>query len=153
MLSTCQLGNLVSTSPAQTYLQTYHIPQTYTDIPPPLKEVPSQEHQECQSQQLGSYNWAVELETYSLKFEYIQGIKNTLADTLTRLIDINPDVKLPEEKPGQEFGYHFLEDLPPIEVGEIIVEGVEIKPDPNTFLKDIDLTLPLQPEALRALQA
>ena len=28
-------------------------------------------------------NWAVELETYSLKFEYIQGIKNTLADTLS----------------------------------------------------------------------
>ena len=33
------------------------------------------------------------------------------------------------------------------------MEGVEIKPDPDTFLKDIDLTLPLQPEALRALQA
>ena len=28
-------------------------------------------------------NWAVELETYNLKFEYIQGIKNTLADTLS----------------------------------------------------------------------
>ena len=77
-------------------------------------------------------NWAVELETYSLKFEYIQGIKNTLADTLSRLININPDVELPEEKPGQEFGYSFLEDLPPIEVGEIIVKGVEIKPDPDT---------------------
>ena len=98
-------------------------------------------------------NWAVELETYSLKFEYIQGIKNTLADTLSQLININPDVELPEEKPGQEFRYSFLEDLPPIEVGEIIVEGVEIKPDPNTFLKDIDLTLPLKPEALKALQA
>ena len=58
-------------------------------------------------------NWAVELETYSLKFEYIQGIKNTLADTLSQLIDINPDVELPEEKPGQEFGYNFLEDPPP----------------------------------------
>ena len=28
-------------------------------------------------------NWVVELETYNLKFEYIQGIKNTLADTLS----------------------------------------------------------------------
>ena len=98
-------------------------------------------------------NWAVELETYSLKFEYIQGIKNTLADTLSQLIIINPDVELPEEKPGQEFGYNFLKDLPLIEVGEIIVEGVEIKPDPDTFLKNIDLTLPLKPEALKALQA
>ena len=33
---------------------------------------------------------------------------------------------------------NFLEDLPPIEVSEVIVKGVEIKPDPNTFLKDID---------------
>ena len=69
------------------------------------------------------------------------------------MININPDVELPEEKPGQKFGYNFLEDLPPIEVGEVIVEGVEIKPDPDTFLKDIDLTLPLKPEALKALQA
>ena len=98
-------------------------------------------------------NWAVELDTYNLKFKYIQGIKNTLTDTLSQLIDIDPDVELPKEKPGQEFGYNFLEDLPPVEVGEIIVEGVEIKPDPDTFLKDINLKLPLQPEAIRTLQA
>ena len=98
-------------------------------------------------------NWAVELDTYNLKFKYIQGIKNTLADTLSQLIDIDPDVELPKEKPGQEFGYNFLEDLPPIEVEEIIVEGVEIKPDPDKFLKDVNLKLPLQPEAIRTLQA
>ena len=69
------------------------------------------------------------------------------------MIDINPDVELPKEKPGQEFGYNFLEDLPPVEVGEIIVEGVEIKPDPDTFLKDVNLKLPLQPKAIRTLQA
>ena len=45
-------------------------------------------------------NWAVELETYNLKFEYIQGIKNTLADTLSRLIEIDPIVELPMEQPG-----------------------------------------------------
>ena len=37
-------------------------------------------------------NWAVKLESYNLKFEYIQGIQNTLADNLSRLIEINPDV-------------------------------------------------------------
>ena len=67
------------------------------------------------------------------------------------MIDNNPEVKLPQEKHGKEFGCNFLEDLPPIEVGE--VEGVEIKPDPDTFLKDINLKLPLQPEAIRTLQA
>ena len=98
-------------------------------------------------------NWAVELESFNLKFEYIQGIKNTLADTLSRIIQLDLDVELPTEKPGHEFGYNFLEDLPPIEVSEVIVEGVEIKPDPNTFLKDIDLTLPLKNETIRSLQA
>ena len=54
-----------------------------------------------------------------------------MADTLSRIIQLNPDVELPSEKPGHEFGYNFLEDLPPIEVSEVIVEGVEIKPDPT----------------------
>ena len=98
-------------------------------------------------------NWAVELESFNLKFEYIQGIKNTLADTLSRIIQLDPDVELPTKKPGHEFGYNFLEDLPPVEVSEVIVKGVEIKPDPDTFLKDIDLTLPLKNETVRSLQA
>ena len=62
-------------------------------------------------------------------------------------------MELPKEKPGQEFRYNFLNDLPPVEVEEIIVEGVEIKPDPDTFLKDVNLKLPLQPKAIRPLQA
>ena len=98
-------------------------------------------------------NWAVELESFSLKFEYIQGLKNTLADTLSRIIQLDPDVELPTEKPGHKFGYNFLEDLPPVEVSEVIVKGVEIKPDPDTFLKDIDLTLPLKNKTIRSLQA
>ena len=57
------------------------------------------------------------------------------------------------EQPGQEFRYNFFKDLPPVEVGEIIVEGIEIKPDPDTFLKEIDLNLPLKPRSIRSLQA
>ena len=30
-------------------------------------------------------NWAVELEQFNLKLEWIQGVKNTLADSLSRL--------------------------------------------------------------------
>ena len=78
-------------------------------------------------------NWAVELKSYSLKFEYIKGIKNTLTDTLSRLLEIDPDVALPAEPPGTEFGYKCFEELPPVEVGETIIEGVELKPNPNTF--------------------
>ena len=98
-------------------------------------------------------NWAVELKMYNLKFEYIQGVKNTLADTLSRLLEIDPDVALPDEPPGTEFRYNFFEELPPVEVGEIIIEGVEIKLDPDTFFKEIDLTLPLKSRSIRSLQA
>ena len=98
-------------------------------------------------------NWAVELESYNLKFKYIQGIKNTLTDTLSRLLEIDPDAALPAEPPGTEFGYNFFEELPPVEVGEIIVEGVELKPNPDTFFKEVDLTLPLKSRSIRLLEA
>ena len=47
----------------------------------------------------------------------------------------------------------FLEELPLVEVGEIIVEGVKIKPDPDMFFKEVDLTLPLKSRLIRSLQA
>ena len=59
-------------------------------------------------------NWAVNLKSYNLKFEYIQGIPNTLADTLSRLIEIGPDVTLPMEPPGVKFGYNYFKELPPV---------------------------------------
>ena len=98
-------------------------------------------------------NWAVELKSYNLKFQYIQGVKNTLADTLSRLLEIDPDVALPAEPQGTEFSYNFLEELPPVEVVEIIVEGVKLKPNSDTFFKKVDLTLPLKSRSIRSLQA
>ena len=38
-------------------------------------------------------NWAVELETFNIKFEHISGIKNTLADTLSRIIKVDPEAR------------------------------------------------------------
>ena len=46
-----------------------------------------------------------------------------------------------------------MKELPPVKVGETIVEGVKIKPDPNTFFKEVDLTLPLKARSIRSLQA
>ena len=37
-------------------------------------------------------NWAIEISPYRIKFEYIKGIKNTLADTMSRLITIIPEI-------------------------------------------------------------
>ena len=41
-------------------------------------------------------NWAVEISAHRIKFKYIKGIKNTLADTMSRLIKIDPEMKLEE---------------------------------------------------------
>ena len=46
-------------------------------------------------------NWAVELEAQNITFEYIPGIWNTLADTLSRLIEIDEDIKLQPEEEGK----------------------------------------------------
>ena len=46
-------------------------------------------------------NWAVELQQFNLDFEYIEGIKNTLADTMSRLVKINPSIEKEPEKEDQ----------------------------------------------------
>ena len=50
-------------------------------------------------------NWAMELKSFNIKFEYIQGSKNVLVDTLSRMIDIDEDTQLAPEEQGYEFGY------------------------------------------------
>ena len=75
-------------------------------------------------------NWAMELESVNIQFEYIQGSKNVLTDTLSRLIDINQDTQLPPEEQGYEFGYALFEELPKIkyyEINEVIAGDKEIK--------------------------
>ena len=64
-------------------------------------------------------NWAIEISPFRIKFEYIKGIKNTLADTMSRLIKITPEVKLENEPEGYEFGYYAFEDLEPIQINEM----------------------------------
>ena len=66
-------------------------------------------------------NWAVELESQKIDFVFIPGVKNVLADTLSRLIEVNSDVKLPEEEEGHEFGYVPFKQLPPAQV-EVLEE-------------------------------
>ena len=49
-------------------------------------------------------NWGVELASkYILKFEYVKGIKNTLADTMSRLVTLDPDISLGKEPEGYQF--------------------------------------------------
>ena len=64
-------------------------------------------------------NWAIEISPFRITFEYIKGIKNTMADTMSRLIDIDPQTQ-PEPKPqGYKFGYYIFDELPSLEVYNI----------------------------------
>ena len=69
-------------------------------------------------------NWIVELESQNINFEFIAGTKNILADTLSRLIELDESIKLPEEEKGYEFGYTPFEKLPPARV--TVIEEVII---------------------------
>ena len=102
-------------------------------------------------------NWAVELESQNITFEYIPGIKNTLADTLSRLIDIDENIKLQPEEKGKEFGYFPFEELPPAQtqmVEEIITGETGTlsihHTDPTEINREIQL--PLKDEKLARLQ-
>ena len=96
-------------------------------------------------------NWAVELESQNITFEYIPGIRNTLADTLSRLIEMDETIKPTPEKDGKEFGYFPFEELPPATtqvIEEVIkcVDGtnnINIKHmDPVTQPKEVELPMP-----------
>ena len=70
-------------------------------------------------------SWAVELETQNINFKFIAGTKNVLADTLSRLIELDKSIKLPEEEPVYEFGYTPFEELPPARV-TVVKEVVRV---------------------------
>ena len=61
-------------------------------------------------------NWVIEISPFRITFEYIKGIKNTLADTMSRLIDIDPQIQPEPEPEGYEFGYYTFDELPNLEV-------------------------------------
>ena len=94
-------------------------------------------------------NWAVELEQLNLKLEWIMGSKNTLADTLSRLLDVCPEAKLEPEPVGQEFGSYCFEEMKPVEV-EYIEEIDTVKIQHSEDFKEIKL--PLQNAQMELLQ-
>ena len=102
-------------------------------------------------------NWAVELESQDITFEYIPGIRNTLADTLSRLVDMDENIQLQPEEEGKEFGYFPFEELPPVttqvleeviacEIGNISIQHT----DPIEI--NTDIQLPLKDDKLAKLQ-
>ena len=104
-------------------------------------------------------NWAMELEAFNIQFDYIKGSNNILADTLSRLISIDPDTPTMPEEPGYEFGYAIFEEFLKVqtktyEINEVIV-GMDteiIKNDPELQNSLQCIKTPIAPQRLRKLQ-
>ena len=70
-------------------------------------------------------NWAVELEQFKIKLDWISGVKNTLADSLSRLLDMTPEAEPTKESPGEEFSVVCFEELDTVKVHEVLIELIE----------------------------
>ena len=96
-------------------------------------------------------NWAIEISPFRITFEYIKGIKNTLADNMSRLIDIDPQIQQDSEPEGYKFGYYTFDTLPAMEVSNIEVtketSSEKEKDDMETIVR-----LPLTDDMLSNLQ-
>ena len=97
-------------------------------------------------------NWAIEISPFRITFEYIKGIKNTLADTMSQLINIDPQIQQDSEPEGYEFSYYTFDTLPALEV-----LNVETTQDTSVCVnKDNDtdylLELPIDNNTLSRLQ-
>ena len=102
----------------------------------------------------------MELETFNIRFEHVSGRANILADTLSHLVDIDPDARLDRENARWELGYYVFELLPKVS-GDDIVQICEILSGENVIRPDSDiqqpfiqqLRSPLTLDQLCALQA
>ena len=70
-------------------------------------------------------NWAVELEQFKIELDWISGVKNTLVDNLSRLLDMTPEAEPTQEPPGEEFGVACFEELETAKVHEVFMEWIE----------------------------
>ena len=78
-------------------------------------------------------NWAIKISPFRITFEYIKGIKNTLADTMSRLIDVDLQIQPEPEPERYELCYYTFDPLPTLEVS-----NVEITQDLSLEMKDKD---------------
>ena len=89
-------------------------------------------------------NQAIEISPFRITFKYIKGIKNTLADTMSQLIDINPQVQQDSEPEGYEFGYYTFDTLPTLEVSNIETTqdtSVHVNDDSNINSSLLELSI------------
>ena len=92
---------------------------------------------------------------FNIQFKHISGIQNTLADTLMRIVRIDPGMKPVPEKEGYEIGYSCFEELPPAEVfnvDEAVTKEVNLHSDIDIAIPEVECTLPVPTAKLLSLQ-
>ena len=105
-------------------------------------------------------NWSTEIESFNINFVHILGKANVLADTLSRLIDTDHDLKQEPELEGHEFGKYCFETLPKargttshIKLGGDMAEVCEIQITyDNPKNSELSVELPLEDDKFASLQ-
>ena len=97
-------------------------------------------------------NWAIQISPFRITFKYIKGIKNTLADMMSRLIEIDPQVRQDIEPEGYEFGYYTFDPLPTMEVSYINATQSITNEKEDKEVEHL-LQLPLTDDILSQLQS
>ena len=95
-------------------------------------------------------NWSLDIAHYNLQFKYVKGIKNTLADTMSRLVQLDPAIKQEPEPEGYQFGQPLKKE-PVEEVVATVQGGMDsenelIPPDPK-------ITCGVTPTELKEMQS
>ena len=78
-----------------------------------------------------------------------------MADTLSRIVKVDPYIQSEPEQEGYEFGYSCFEELPPVEVftvEENVVKDVNLQPDEEIGIPEWECILPVPKEKLFHLQ-
>ena len=96
-------------------------------------------------------NWVIEISPFHIILEYIKGIKNTLADTMSRLIDIDPQIQQDSEPEGYKFGYYTFDALPAMAVSNIDTMQETSSDNGKGFVENL-VKLPLTDDMLSKLQ-
>ena len=80
--------------------------------------------------------WVIKISPFGIEFQYIKGIKNKLADTMSRLVEIDPKTELEAEPYGYEYGCYMFKELPPLTASVLEVDDEPSESDPPSEIKD-----------------
>ena len=95
-------------------------------------------------------NWSLDIAHYNLQLEYVKGTKNTLADTMSRLVQLDPAIKQEPELEGYQFSQPLKKE-PAEEVIAMVQEGMDSKNEP--IPPDPKVTWGVTPAELKEMQS